>query len=134
MTTTTFAFPLLDEERARHAEVFLRRMPPLRVPEPALTATDPDLSGREQSKLRQEEEAYKVKARALAWILGSMQVVASVDLSRTIPDLVATTAPRCQSGVPVAKFYKRIEIEWSEPDYEVEQAIKGYLEGSHADR
>ena len=35
---------------------------------------------------------------------------------------------------PIADFYKPLEYGWSEAQYQADQAIKEYIEGSHGDR
>jgi hypothetical protein len=35
---------------------------------------------------------------------------------------------------PTADFYKPLEYGWDEVQYEADQALKEYIEGSHADR
>lgn len=35
---------------------------------------------------------------------------------------------------PVADFYKPLEFTWTEEEYQVEEALKAYIEGNHAHR
>lgn len=137
--TNTLAFPALDECRARATEDFFLKM----TPAPTRTgqsATNPTEEGRERCSLELAQEKYRFKTRALKWLLGSLRTVASGDLSRSIlppmeyVDMRPDVTPACGDDVPTATFYAPLDYGWSEAEYEVEKAVKEYLEASHADR